>query len=82
VQFFAKVQRQLFGSLGFNDPFVLLKNTAVPRVQLIVGFGVAVVAPRKAIKLCLVRSQGRAKINIGMSLDATRLPPLNNNHER
>src|SRR5215470_10487578 len=81
MQFIREVEGQLLRPLRFHDPLVLLEYAPMSRVQFVVGFNVAVVSPREAVKFGLVGRDRGAKINISMSLDAFRLTALDNNHE-
>src|SRR6516164_9038595 len=81
MQFLTEVEGQFLRPLRFHDPLVLFEYTAVSRVQFVVGFNVAVVAPREAIKFCLVRRYRSTEVDVGMSFDAFRLASLDNNHE-
>ena len=54
MQLLGEIERQLLRALRFDDSLILLEDAPVLRVQLLVGFRVAIVAAREAIKFGLV----------------------------
>src|SRR4029434_2828541 len=81
MKLLGEIERKLFGPLGFDDPFVLLEDAPVLRVQLLVGFYIAIIASGETVKFSLVTRHRRTQINIGVPLDASGLAPLDCYHK-
>src|SRR5262245_36162270 len=82
MELLGKIERQLIRTLRFDNSFVLLEDAPVLSVELLVGLDVAIVAAGQPIKFGVVIRHRRAKVDIGMALDTSRLAALDDHHKR
>jgi hypothetical protein len=81
VQLFAQVKRQFLRPLRFDDGSILLEGEPMPVLQIVVGKMTDKIPAHEPEESGFVLGYGTAKKNVGLSLVAAWLPPLNHQHE-